>query len=291
MGGYYDQIAIGLTNNENFPLNEFAGYINDSVGYHGDDGKCYVNGNNYVYGTKFGSKDVIGCGITKSGNIYYVHNCCILPLLDIKMRGNIFPIISLRGKYSSVRIIHDPNLLKFKHKKFCNYKNPTLHLSYSHSFTKMISNNEDILQNIQIICKNYKNYIEISRKFKKYALIMHKVCKNSKKNLLKYFILTDDTSTKNSTETNKIYENEENFSKNQNFIEKVLKKPIFEPSTINRVVDKSNHVEEISNRNKIGNNSNLILSSIQNNSQSNSFIRKNNLSKCNNACGTKCSIF
>ena len=283
MGGYYDQIAIGLTNIESFPINEFAGYISDSIGYHGDDGKCYAHGNGYSYGTKFGSKDVIGCGITKSGNVYFVHNGCLLPLLDIKIKGNIYPIISLRGKYSSVKIIHDIIQFRFKHKKCALLKNPTSHLSYSHSFTKLLSNNEDILQAIQSNCKNFKDNLEISRKFKKYSLIMHKVCKNNKKHLLKYFILLDDSSTKNSTETNKFYENEEHFSKNQNIIEKVLKKPIFEPSVINGI-EQSNL--ESSKRD----NSKMILS-IQNNSQQSSFMRKNNLSRCNNGCGTKCNIF
>ncbi len=281
MGGYYDQIAIGVTNIDNFPLNEFAGYIPDSIGYHGDDGKCYVHGNNYSYGTKFGSKDIIGCGITRLGNVYFVHNGCLLPLLDMKIKGNIYPVISLRGKYSSIKIIHDVVQFRFKHKKSALFKNPTNHLSYSHSFTKMLSNNEELLQTIQAICKTFKDNLEVSRKFKKYALIMHKVCKNNKKHLLKYFILLDDSSTKNSTETNKFYENEEHFSKNQNIIEKVLKKPIFEPAVIN-------HIEKSNIKN---NNSNMILSSVQNNSHQSSFLRRNNLSRCNNGCGTKCLIF
>jgi hypothetical protein len=285
MGGYYDQIAVGLTNLDNFPFNEFAGYTNDSIGYHGDDGKCYVHGNSYSYGTKFGSKDIIGCGITKSGNVYFVHNGCLLPLLDMKIKGNIYPIVSLRGKYSSIKITHDVIQFRFKHKKSALFKNPASHLSYSHSFTKMLSNNEDILQSIKTICKLFKNNLEISRKFKKYALIMHKVCKNNKKHLLKYFILLDDNSTKNSTETNKFYENEEHFSKNQNIIEKVLKKPIFEPSVINRI-EKPNPEYNINN-----NNSNMILSSVQNSSQQSSFLRRNNLSRCNTGCGTKCFIF
>jgi hypothetical protein len=147
MGGYYDQIAIGVTNIELYPINEFTGYINDSVGYHGDDGKCYVHGNSYTYGVKFGSKDIIGCGITKSGNVYYTHNGCILPLLDVRLKGHIYPLASLRGKYSTIKIIHDPLQFKFNHSKISSYKNPILHLSYSHSISKHIATNEEYTNN------------------------------------------------------------------------------------------------------------------------------------------------
>ena len=44
IGGLYDQIAVGITNNKDYPLNEFAGYKNNSIAFHADDGKCYVNG-------------------------------------------------------------------------------------------------------------------------------------------------------------------------------------------------------------------------------------------------------
>ena len=44
IGGLYDQIAIGLTNNPAYPLQEFAGYKPHSLAYHADDGKCYING-------------------------------------------------------------------------------------------------------------------------------------------------------------------------------------------------------------------------------------------------------
>lgn len=353
MGGYYDQIAIGVTNISNYTINEFAGYSNDSVGYHGDDGKCYVHGCQYTYGTKYGSKDVIGCGVTKSGNIYFVHNSCILPLLDVRLKGNIYPLISLRGRYASVKVIHDPLQFKFKHKKFFLYKNPTMHLSYSHSVSKLLASDEILLKNIQIIARRIKNCnsstnfsqelqqnldngnnldlngnfimtsspsitqnsnqytTEIIKKFKKYALIMHKVCKHNRKGMLKYLILSDENNlfNQNLTSSNaqipignkiiasssKYYQSEENFSKNQNIIEKVLMRPIFSPGAIRELPKPDeeplkNGIKPSSKENQNGaNNSNLIISSVQQ-SQS-SFLRKQNTTRCNNACGNKCNIF
>lgn len=44
IGGLYDQIAVGVTDDSNYPQNEFAGYKHNSIAFHADDGKCYVNG-------------------------------------------------------------------------------------------------------------------------------------------------------------------------------------------------------------------------------------------------------
>jgi hypothetical protein len=333
MGGYYDQIAIGITNNKNFNECEFAGYSIESVGYHGDDGKCYVHGSAYNYGTKFGSKDVIGCGVTKSGNVYFVHNSCILPLLDVRIKGNIYVLVSLRGKYSTVKINHNLELVQFKHKKIATYKNPSAHLSYSHGISKIITANEELLKSIQNLARRAKKSLpsknssknqvdsnggneivifndtsalhsEIVRKFKKYALIMHKICKHSKKNLLKYLLLGEEgskqikiTSVMIRPYSSNYYINEENFSKNQNMIEKVLMRPIFDRDPLTDQVKKQEIAEE--NKNNIPpiineevkkEDSKLQISSVQ--KSQTSFNKKNNTSRCNNACsGRKCIIF
>jgi hypothetical protein len=331
MGGYYDQIAIGITNNKNFNVSEFAGYSLESVGYHGDDGKCFVHGSPYTYGTKFGSKDVIGCGVTKSGNVYFVHNSCILPLLDVRIKGNIYVLISLRGKYSSVKVNHNPELVRFKHKKISTYKNPTAHLSYSHGISKIITANEQLLKSIQILARRAKQSLpsrnssnhrvdsnggndivissdssalnsEIIRKFKKYALIMHKICKHYKKNLLKYLLLGEETSNqinissvKFSPYSSNYYMNEKNFSKNQNMIEKVLMRPIFDSGPSNDQVQKRDIIPENDILHQIPQEikkeeSKLQISSVQ--KSQTSFNKKNNTSRCNNTCsGRKCNIF
>lgn len=147
MGGYYDQIAIGLTSNLKYPTTEFAGYLEESVGYHGDDGKCYANSEGYCYGVKFGSNDVIGCGITLNGNVYFTHNGCILPLLDTKLKGNIYTLVSLRGKYCSVKINHKKFIFNHNKQKFL--KNPVEVLEFSKSTAYNISNNKEIIEYLQ----------------------------------------------------------------------------------------------------------------------------------------------
>jgi hypothetical protein len=286
MGGYYDQIAIGVTSIPIYQSNEFAGYLQDSVGYHGDDGKCFANSQGYNYGVKFGSGDIIGCGITRNGNVFYTHNQCILPLLDIKFRGNIYSIISLRGKYCSVKINHFPNF-KFKFSKLKNFKNPLFNYNFSVAFAEIIAGNEVLLKYLQQIAKNYKNNNEVSSKFKKYASIIHKVLKNNKKNVMKYLILLDEVNKKNSSENNKFYENEENFSKNQNIIERVLMRPIFE---VNETVNNLNVIKEDDNENKNSQKPKVLESesklSIPHQS-GNSLIKKPNKS-CYSSCGTNC---
>ena len=105
LGGLYDQIAVGVTTDSLYPLDEFAGYKENSIAYHADDGKCYINGEALpFYGPKYGSCDSVGCGVTENGDIYYSINGMILPLINLELEGDIYPIISLRGKYTSVSV-------------------------------------------------------------------------------------------------------------------------------------------------------------------------------------------
>ena len=56
LGGFYDQVAIGLTNQANFPESDtFVGYVDGSIGFHADDGKCFINGDSFEYSSPYGS--------------------------------------------------------------------------------------------------------------------------------------------------------------------------------------------------------------------------------------------
>jgi hypothetical protein len=297
-GGFYDQLAIGLTNNDNFPMNEFVGYTGDSIGYHGDDGKCFINGNGFTYGTRFGTKDVIGCGITKSGNVYYIHNGCILPTLDFKLKGNIYPITSLRGEHSCVKIIHDPICFKFKHKKVQLYRDPSKEYNFTQGFCRLLTLNEKLLEKIHSIAMHYKGNNEICKKFKAFSKILHKLCKKfNKKDVLKYCTLTEESHTtgvSSEQKNNQFYESEDVFTKNQKLIQNHLgQKPIFDPNSLNRQpIEKEGDITPVKQRGAIlpKDNTVSILSSLQNNSQQSSFLRKQG-GKCHNACGPKCLIF
>jgi hypothetical protein len=104
LGGFYDQNAIGFTTNHAYPKDEFAGYLEDSIAYHGDDGTVYLNGEAIGQLCSFGSNDVIGCGITNFGTVFFTHNGVLLTEFATDLKGPVFPVISLRGKYSSIQV-------------------------------------------------------------------------------------------------------------------------------------------------------------------------------------------
>lgn len=189
LGGYYDQIAIGVSCDQDFPLNEFAGYQPNSIGYHGDDGRCYVNSSEFDYGIKFGSNDIIGCGVTSNGNVYYTHNGCILPLLETKLRGNIYYTVSLRGKYSSVKINHMGKFI-FKHIKQSSYRNPISYIDYSNKFAKILTDFDFLIKFLHDNNKIYSFNSLIRKKFKILSLILESHFKKDKKYLLQYLHLT-----------------------------------------------------------------------------------------------------
>ena len=95
-------MAIGVTTDANYPLNEFAGYLSDSIAMHADDGKVYINGSPIVYGGKYGSYDTVGCGITRNGDVYFTLNGCLLPLINTEYMGVVYPIVSMRSKFTSI---------------------------------------------------------------------------------------------------------------------------------------------------------------------------------------------
>lgn len=56
LGGFYDQVAVGLTSSANYPTEDmFIGYMEGSIGFHGDDGKCYIKGESFEYSSPYGS--------------------------------------------------------------------------------------------------------------------------------------------------------------------------------------------------------------------------------------------
>lgn len=266
MGGYFDQIAIGLTTVQNYPTNEFAGYLGNSVGYHGDDGKCYVNSTGYSYGVKFGSTDIIGCGITNNGNVYYTHNGCILPLLDIKLTGHVYSIISLRGKYSSVKINHNQigEKFLFRHNKQKKYKLPNI-TNFSISTANLIRHTNNLHKVLQLYSKQWKNNREITDK---YSVLSNIIQTSSKK----YEMI----STKNN-----------NFGVN-------LKKNIF----VNDRIDEKTEEIEISPKVNKAEDEKIISINLNNNVSNkngkviNKEISSNNTNENKCKCGTgKCIIF
>ena len=104
MGGFYDQIAVGFAISNQYPTEEFAGYLEGSIAFHGDDGKVFLNGKIVGNLCNFGSHDIVGCGITNNGFVYFTHNGNLMYEYKTNFKGPVYPIISLRGKYSSVQI-------------------------------------------------------------------------------------------------------------------------------------------------------------------------------------------
>ena len=57
-----------------------------------------------MYGCWFGTYDVIGCGVTWAGCVYFTHNGIPLPLKVAMLKEEIYPIVSLNGYKASVKI-------------------------------------------------------------------------------------------------------------------------------------------------------------------------------------------
>lgn len=103
-GGYEDDIVIGVTIDGNQKNKKVPGGSKGSIGYHSQGGILRWNNNEKVYGAKYGSYDVIGCGVLKSGAVYFTHNGLALPIIQVGLTGPIYPAVVLSGKGSAVKI-------------------------------------------------------------------------------------------------------------------------------------------------------------------------------------------
>lgn len=75
-------MAVGLTVSQIFPVEDmFVGYMPGSIGFHGDDGKCYINGEGFEYSSPYSSQSVIGCGLTVNSDIFFTRDGYQLPLI------------------------------------------------------------------------------------------------------------------------------------------------------------------------------------------------------------------
>lgn len=104
--------TIGLGYNK-FPTNKQPGWVENSYGYHGDDGKKYQNqsnqNNSYIgltFSDPFGIGDEVGCGVNfRTKEIFFTKNG--------KYLGVAFQGISLNNLYPIVGMDHSSVLLNF----------------------------------------------------------------------------------------------------------------------------------------------------------------------------------
>lgn len=123
--GHRGCMGIGLSK-EGGDLNRMPGWDPSCYGYHGDDGNFFnSSGNGTPYGPKFGTGDVIGCGIdTMLYQIFFTKNG---KHLGIAFSGTepfeeLFPTVGLKtpGEQLQVNFGQKPFLFDFEnYSKVC----------------------------------------------------------------------------------------------------------------------------------------------------------------------------
>jgi len=68
------------------------------------------------YGTRYGSYDIVGCGITRNGDVYFTLNGMLLPLINVELKGQVYALVSMRGMYTSVSVEMGPDFV-FNHEE------------------------------------------------------------------------------------------------------------------------------------------------------------------------------
>ena len=97
-------IAVGVASGE-LSLNRFPGCERASYGFHGDDGRCYINGSRGdAYSSAFRRGDIVGCGVIVSrGELFFTRNGEQLPIVARGLAGPFHAVVGLHSLGESIR--------------------------------------------------------------------------------------------------------------------------------------------------------------------------------------------
>eukprot|EP00013_Stygamoeba_regulata_P001220 CAMPEP_0177637638 /NCGR_PEP_ID=MMETSP0447-20121125/5073_1 /TAXON_ID=0 /ORGANISM="Stygamoeba regulata, Strain BSH-02190019" /LENGTH=1331 /DNA_ID=CAMNT_0019139569 /DNA_START=180 /DNA_END=4171 /DNA_ORIENTATION=- len=100
--GRTGSIGVGL-GGEGAPGESQPGWGEGSYGYHGDDGNKFSHGENEVFGPRFGTGDIIGCGHdTVKDEIFFTKNGQFIGVAFHSVSGPLFPMVGLGSPCESV---------------------------------------------------------------------------------------------------------------------------------------------------------------------------------------------
>ncbi len=160
-GGWIDAIGVGVTQDPKYPTTSFPGFKSHSIGFSGDDGNLVFcqQENQYVripYFQTFGSGDVVGCGVTIHGYIYYTLNGRFISVIEnYRLQNNqpVHAVFGLKGNQTEIHVNFGRKQFLFDFAKLQQYLQHTSD-EYSiigSSFAKeafVASNGVEILNNL-----------------------------------------------------------------------------------------------------------------------------------------------
>ncbi|CAN1762620.1 Ran-binding protein M homolog [Linum perenne] len=103
--GWMKQIAIGFTKEGN-DLERDLGWLPNSIGYHGNDGRLYKETKEGVrFGERYTNGDIVGAGIKYASNeFFFTKNGWMVGTVNKEINCPLFPTVSLNGQYAEVDV-------------------------------------------------------------------------------------------------------------------------------------------------------------------------------------------
>ncbi|XXH01601.1 hypothetical protein Hte_007961, partial [Hypoxylon texense] len=116
-------VGIGMSE-EHVCLNQFVGWDNGSWGYHSDDGNVYVANEGKDYGPRYGTGNVIGCGIDfKSQTIFFTKDGEEKGSAFNDVRGQLYPTVSFQRQATDTSVSVNFGGSPFKYQRRGNESN------------------------------------------------------------------------------------------------------------------------------------------------------------------------
>ncbi|CAI6339776.1 unnamed protein product [Periconia digitata] len=176
-------------------LTRIPGWEPDSYAYHGDDGQCFSNTTSgKSYGPKFGTLDVIGCGINfRTNTAFFTKNGHYLDVAfrDLKPNVNYYPTVGMKKQGEMLRANFGQEPFAFDIDKMVQNEKATIQAEINR-FKDVASIETDLIHGLIGQYLAHDGYVESARAFAEEVDAESKALANESSPTINYTGTEDD---------------------------------------------------------------------------------------------------
>ncbi|PVI08390.1 Ran-binding protein-like protein [Periconia macrospinosa] len=150
-------------------LNRIPGWEPDSYAYHGDDGQCFSNTTSgKPYGPKFGTLDVIGCGINfRTNTAFFTKNGHYLDTAfrDLKPGVQYYPTVGMKKQNEMLKANFGQEPFAFDIDKMVQDEKAAIQAEITRFKESVTFNESDMIQSLVAQYLAHDGYVESARAF------------------------------------------------------------------------------------------------------------------------------
>ncbi|PSN71764.1 ran-binding protein [Corynespora cassiicola Philippines] len=181
-------------------LSRIPGWEPDSYAYHGDDGQCFSNTTSgKTYGPKFGTLDVIGCGINfRTNTAFFTKNGHLLgtAFRDLKPNMPYYPTVGMKKPGETLRANFGQEPFAFDIDKMVQAEKAAIHVEINQtravSKDKLVTDETAFIHSLVQQYLAHDGYVETARAFSEEVIEEAKALANDNEAEIPYMETEED---------------------------------------------------------------------------------------------------